>query len=680
MSRNCSRLFLTMLLFALLSVLAIPAFADEIRSARSYPGLNQLPPPLKQLLLSLGPAEVAPKLQPFFQARHIPITIHWRRDDGSFDGQEMGAKVVQPRYFPITTMAVSYEWRGADYSYYYQADPNFDISTAKDRDEIRRNITEETSPHHELYLRYRCTPHSGGAGIAINYWPAGYDPLRRRHILERMIASLEVPEFSVGFETRTVLINGATVHARISAARLFDNFNPATSSTSVRSEPVLTDAIFLYGPFIVRVYTEIKDWEGFWYPGAFLYWDQSYWVRHVWPEKLAEISEEVNALRDIQPLLEQVISRVKAVADALPAVAPAAVRAAPENPRLEAQFSQVLDDPGFLVHAKPALIAIRLKWDNAACVEVPARVTWTRNGKAERTIDFTFKHDYSWQETRDGRDGVLIPFLPDVHAHPRERRRVEVTLKEIKDTAGRPLVLSREMNTEVRSFGDPVINIVFVPIGVDGWETGAIYRNQGRRLDRRLFAAFREKQLSFMRGLYPLPLSAIRDVTASDLMLEVEPSLVERHLTDVTRRGLLRRLEDYYEASRRQGVDYVVAIVPSGWMSDMGVTEAPFPHSVIIDQYATGSVLAHEIGHLLGFDHNEKAYGHSLQSDAGYWIRSVQPAGLMRMLPSKQNVTTVDFMNEDPIDATNTWICRENHERLRERLRAVFGAAITTAR
>lgn len=345
------------------------------------------------------------------------------------------------------------------------------------------------------------------------------------------------------------------------------------------------------------------------------------------------------------------------------------------QPDVAVVISQVIDKPAMLVSGKPALIEVTMKWDKKELPKLDTEIRWTRNGAAQKTIPFTFKRDYTALEAHKNEHMAVFGFVPDSAAQPTEKDVIEVTIKDVKDEADNPIVVKKEVSLPVDSMGGAAINVIFVPINIGTWDPKELYNDQGQRLAKRVFAPLREKQMEFMRGIYPLAPGNIRDVTQSDLLMDITPAVSEQLITGVTTMGLLSRLEDYYKDMGGKA-DFVVGVLPTGYLKDMGTTENAFPHVLLIDQSSPGSVVAHEIGHDLGFAHNQDAYGKGLLADKGALIRRIDPLEYEVRLPVKAKVDTVDFMDVDPKDASNTWISRDNYTKLIEAVKKRFGSYV----
>lgn len=357
---------------------------------------------------------------------------------------------------------------------------------------------------------------------------------------------------------------------------------------------------------------------------------------------------------------------------AKPAAKPKPKKPAPANLRVSATLSQVVSEPDRLIHGKPALLAVKLAWDNASCASFEGEVTWTRNGKAQKTVKRTFRHSYTKKQMHDNEDLLLFGFVPDIYASQSEAHRVEVKVKGL-DT---PVTGSADAALPVDSLGNPAIALRFIPIDIGKWDAKHVYDDQGKRLQGRYFSSLRNKWLGYMRALYPVPAKSIVDTTTSNLMMEITEWKTEKVL--FTAMNLLLRLEDYHGLCKGQ-VDFVVGIVPDTWMGDPGRTEFKAPHAVLLTESAADTILAHEVGHLLKIlekKHNQDEYGRKVLADPGFFITSLEPLSFLRYPPPLGKVDVIDFMDVDPETSLSTWVCRENYGRLMKVVAERFGSFI----
>lgn len=358
----------------------------------------------------------------------------------------------------------------------------------------------------------------------------------------------------------------------------------------------------------------------------------------------------------------------------------------PQNPKLSVELGQVLANPNFLVESKPALILARVKWNNPGCPKLDTQITWIHNGVRGKPVDFTFKQAYPQSELNLCKDAYRAGFAPRA---PRETDQIEVKVKGFTDEKGKPIVLKQSFEFPVKSPGNPcTIKLLFVPIDTGGFGAGGWPQQEIEpplSFKPKYFDPFRQKQLDFMRGIFPLPAEAIVDCTQSGLLRRFE--MTEQAYSETHREKylvyLFTQLEAYWrELSRDPGrrVDVVVGVLPQNWMKDAGLTLtdylANYPHVVILDEAAPTSVLAHEVGHLLGFEHNQDANGGEIKADRGYWVKSLAPLSFILKLPDEAGVSTVDFMDRDPLSAESTWISRQNYQLLFDRVSRRFGPSL----
>jgi hypothetical protein len=223
---------------------------------------------------------------------------------------------------------------------------------------------------------------------------------------------------------------------------------------------------------------------------------------------------------------------------------------------------------------------------------------------------------------------------------------------------------------------EATLRVRFVPVGIGPWGAGKLVEN-GTRLREQHFNSIRTAQMAYLRDLYPLPPGEVKDITRTNLLFEITPTATERVLTGVTKVGLLNRLEAFYTECRDDGIHFVVGITPSGWLGDMGITEPSFPHAILIDEAAPATVLAHELGHHLGFAHNQDVYGREMLSDEGWRILKQSPPTLVRMGPPRPSTDKiVDWMDVDPLGPENTWMSRENLAKLVEAIQGRLGSSL----
>ncbi|MBI2252657.1 MAG: hypothetical protein HYU63_07990 [Armatimonadetes bacterium] len=262
--------------------------------------------------------------------------------------------------------------------------------------------------------------------------------------------------------------------------------------------------------------------------------------------------------------------------------------------------------------------------------------------------------------------------MPDFSKNQIEKHHIEVLIKEVKDKKNQPLVLKKDINLPVDSLGNPVIKILFIPLKIGNWNKKLIYFDQAERLDKKRFKNIREGQISFLKSLYPFPPENIIDSTTSNIFMDITPSTSENLLTGVTKMGLLSRLEDYYNDCKKEGINYVVGITPENYLGDMGATENSFPHAILLDENAPFTIVAHELAHLLGLKHNQDEYGKQMLADKGYQIKSINPIVYIRKLSHMLKVEIIDFMDIDPKTDINTWICKENYDKLINKIKTLF--------
>lgn len=300
------------------------------------------------------------------------------------------------------------------------------------------------------------------------------------------------------------------------------------------------------------------------------------------------------------------------------------------------------------VAGKPAVLRESVRWADARVSEMAADVRFTVDGRVVGTVPFTFKREYTKLEKFRGQDMAGMVYVPRTPG--RHTLGVEVVPRRISPAAaGIGLRTFRQARGVDVVKVSRVLRIYFVPVAVGSWA--------GReRLDAALLDEYKRKQLAFLRAVYPIPPGQVVDVNKSNLMFVPEEALGEK-VTGITRMSLLARLD---RLAGTGGVDYVVGIVPDDWMKDAGTTEPRHPRAALVSLAGGGfidTVVAHEIGHLLGFAHNASETtgdrGAQATGTTTYEDRSMNLQGRF-----------LDFMNVDPVNSGESWISRDNYLRL----------------
>lgn len=318
---------------------------------------------------------------------------------------------------------------------------------------------------------------------------------------------------------------------------------------------------------------------------------------------------------------------------------------------LSFDLSQVLDSTACTtwVQGKPALLSAGLTWTNPKLAKVQARVTFNENGKKVGQLTHTFLRVPAPSDKAFGTDRANFVFTPG-SVGPKDYEVIVEPLgfDAAHNSWAKPL--RAEARLEVVEVTRK-LRFYFTPVAVGSWS------NQ-QSMNAQVLKQFKQDQLTFLKGLYPIPPEDVSDVSASALMFKPEEAMGE-YITGVTRMSLLARLE----ALRQVGeMDYVVGIVPNDWMKDSGVTEPRFPHAELISVDGSSyidSVLAHETGHLLGFPHNPQDLG----AAKGSWIRAKNDFTWKYVNPKNP---AIDFMNVDPVNSNTCWVSAQNYQRLLE--------------
>ena len=237
-----------------------------------------------------------------------------------------------------------------------------------------------------------------------------------------------------------------------------------------------------------------------------------------------------------------------------------------EKPALSPSLtcSQVLDSSvcNTWVRGKPALLSAGLKWSGKTVSEIKTNVTFTENGRKIASFPFTFKREPSPKEKFQGSDCACLVFTP-MSCGLKEYEAIIEPVNSIPGKFSFKIFRVRESINiiEVKR----KLRIHFTSVAVGTWK-------DRERIDEELFKRFKNDQLTFMRGMYPLPPENIIDVSSSTLMLAPQKATGES-VTGITRMSLLARLEALYQPGQ---VDYAIGIVPGDWMKDCGVTEPRF--------------------------------------------------------------------------------------------------------
>lgn len=616
--------------------------ASGIKSPGEFKGSSKMPKPLKNLFLSLTPEKINKLSLSLIEEKGIVVKMKHEKDDMNGTWSYQGLKIIKPVIYPISRMSVRY----------------------------RTPYTKGWSdPYHYLYIEYYFlkpdkTPSVCTVYIEIEYWADNLSDKDEKRF--QQVSNNYNPQTN-----GAVNLNGIKTFTVADKLAVMDDYIESEDKIIWKRYDVIYGYKFFLDRFNVAVVSRGKNEGGSIPLGTFK--DNPVWVKDYWPQFYVDICTTASYYRDVTPLAKEVVSAVKNV----PGTVAEAVM--PKNLKLSAEVSQIIDNPDFLINKKPALVALKVSWDNPECAKLNAQVDWTHNGKKEKSIPVIFKQSYSPNEIYKGDDTVFFPFVPDIYKDKDDRHSIEVIFKDIKDKNGKLITLKKDITLPVDSLGNPCINIRFVPVKIGNWDPKKIYFDQGERLSAEYFKKLRKNWLNFMRGIYPLPPESIVDSTSNNFFMEITPASSEKIITGVTKMGVLSRLEDYYNDCRAEKVNYIIGIVANGWMLEMGLTENAFPHAILINESAADTVLAHELGHhlnILSSKHNQDEYGKQVVADKGYWIMSVNPLSYIRYLPEGLKVKTIDFMDEDPGSSLTTWISRENYKRLIERISQMFGSYI----
>lgn len=341
-------------------------------------------------------------------------------------------------------------------------------------------------------------------------------------------------------------------------------------------------------------------------------------------------------------------------------------------------ISQVIDNPPELIKGKPAICVIKLNWQNPQISEVKTNISIKINDNKVKEFPFIFKKEYTAKEIRNYQDFAYCIFIPGINGGSEENIEANISVLGAKDKDGNPLVLKQSKKYSLKNMDKSKISFKFFPINTGNWDPNNIYDEQGLRIRPKYFEILRIKWLDYMKGLFPIPSGNIIDTTSSNILMEINRKIPEKY-TDIGKdSALLYRLEEIYEMYKKDNpnepVDFVVGVVPSGYIGPAGFTHPYFPHSIVIEESATAPILSHETIHLINIiaGHNQDEYASEISSDEGFWIKSVNPPEFIRYLKEEKGVKTIDIMDVDPMDTGNTWISKENYLKLINKIKSMF--------
>ncbi|MFH1453139.1 MAG: hypothetical protein ABIH00_04070 [Armatimonadota bacterium] len=649
MRKRLTLLVIIMLIFSVfLTAYACAKQYEEknLKSPKQFSQVKNMPLPLRSLFLMLTPDFVTRRAPSFFQANNISFKMAAYAPDpnNSVTGERyLGLKNINLKFYPLTKMTVRYRaphTKGWDEEYHY----------LKIYYSFVNGLGEISVPAVE---------------VEIKYWHTDIKDKKRFEEFKAWYLRM-AKEKGTGR-----MIDNVPVYAPEGEFPVMVGHKPAGKEDIWKKYKVTEKYRFVHGRFTVDVSgmdpVAITSYE---------YWDHPAWFKEGWPEIYQNILTDVNHRRVTESLVQKIIGYLENVTKET------AGSKTIRNLKLNFFVSQTLDNPPKLIHKKPALSAVKVTWDNVDIPEVEAWIVWRVNEKVVKKLPFKFKQHYSPSEIGNYKDYAVYAFEPDIYDAVKQKHEVAVAVKGAKDKNGKQLVLSESQTYEVASLGNPVISIMFVPLKYGSWGSNQIYNDNGERLQIRDFNRIRTSWLDYLKGIYPVAPECVKDVTKSNLLIEVNPGIIEKCAEAGKYGGLLNRLEEIYELNRTQNpkehLNYIVGIVPQGYLGATGLTHEYFPHSVLIEDSSTAPILAHEIGHLLNIinKHNQDEYGKELLASPGFWVQSLTPIQYIRYLPVERGVKTVDLMDIDPKDLGNTWINKVNYEKLMKVIQERFGSTI----
>ena len=316
---------------------------------------------------------------------------------------------------------------------------------------------------------------------------------------------------------------------------------------------------------------------------------------------------------------------------------------------------------------KPAVLRVKLDWEDPKITEVQAKVEFLCNGKpvifepggmnlpSDETFTFKafFAKDQSAVKHRLSQDTANAIFIPRATG----KTKLEVTVTPL--SAGgktlqsvQPLKASVEVDLVAT---ERTLHLYFTPIAVGAW--------QGQeRMNDADYKSFRLSQMEFLRAVLPLPPGQVFDVNDSSIMLQPQTALGE-NISGQTRLGLLARLQSLVQAGQ---VDYAVGLAPEAWMVDIGITEpARFSNALLL---AVGQnyepAASHELLHLLGFAHYP---GRIILSSDSSGVYITSPTRFFRkdcIWGTDENTPLTELMNADIGHADTMWIHKIHYLRL----------------
>ncbi len=303
------------------------------------------------------------------------------------------------------------------------------------------------------------------------------------------------------------------------------------------------------------------------------------------------------------------------------------------------------------VAGKPAVLRARVTWDNPTVETVTCTVTFRWNKQQIQSMPFTFKKQYSRQELSERRDTAWTTVSPGQAGDCEAGVRLDdVRITHAGGVTEPGAAVERLEAVTVRP-SERQLRVLFVPVAIGSW-------NGRERMDIASFDSLRREQMRYARGMFPLPPSAVQDITRSNLMYIPEQALNEPVISEGSLLARIKALAAEYPGA------YVLGVVPDDWLRHAGTSARDrVPHSMLISVNSAGgamdTVLTHEWMHLLGFDHN------TVTTDAspGVWIRDASTGDIMDML-REPGADFWDVMNIDPATSAQTWIGRHNYERL----------------